>query len=53
MKLQDKLANSVRQIKTQQAEKPQKQSPTTRKRVKPVKTETASPIFFSRRTWPD
>ncbi|VAW90138.1 hypothetical protein MNBD_GAMMA18-852 [hydrothermal vent metagenome] len=52
MKLQDKLANSVRQIKTQQAEKPQKQNTTTRKRAKPVKTETA-PIFLSQRTWPD
>ncbi len=53
MKLQDKLANSVRQIKTQQAEKPQKQSSTTRKRANPVKTEAASPILPSRRTWPD
>ncbi len=53
MKLQDRLANSVRQVKTQQTEKPKNPNTTTRKRAKPVETETASPLFFSRRTWPD
>ncbi len=50
MKLQDKLANSVRQIKTQQKE-PKKIKTTAT--AQPTKPEATPPPLPSKRTWPD
>ncbi len=51
MKLQEKLANSVRQIKTQQAE-PKKRK-TTAATNQSATAEATPPPLPSKRTWPD
>ncbi|MCF6218773.1 MAG: hypothetical protein L3J62_06775 [Gammaproteobacteria bacterium] len=50
MKLQDKLANSVRQIKTQQAEPKKRKTTAT---TQPATPEATPPPLPSKRTWPD
>ncbi len=50
--LQEKLANSVRKVKTQQAEKTQTKKTTTKK-TKPAVVESSAPLLPSKRIWPD